>query len=258
MTATRTETDSFGPLEVPADKYWGAQTQRSIMNFPIGWERQPKPIIRALGVIKKAAALVNKAQGDMDAEIADAIVAAQAPQLLRKPQRLLRTLLAALFFSVFMQSFHTPAGASELHFIGAMPIYLTLGFVPTLLGFGLGLLLGRLGLSGLLTTALGLFGRSLFDVLGLGGISRCIGGRLGGILGRTLLGSLGLGRALSSSTMAATRTDIGGSGLGSRSILDGRVGGGCRLGGRRSIPSGGGCGCGAAAARSGQGRDALY
>ncbi|MFD2173692.1 class II fumarate hydratase [Rhodobacter lacus] len=76
MTATRTETDSFGPLEVPADKYWGAQTQRSIMNFPIGWERQPVPIIRALGVIKKAAALVNKAQGDMTPEIADAIVAA--------------------------------------------------------------------------------------------------------------------------------------------------------------------------------------
>ncbi|MDF2143122.1 class II fumarate hydratase [Paenirhodobacter sp. CAU 1674] len=76
MTATRTETDSFGPLEVPADKYWGAQTQRSIMNFPIGWERQPKPIIRALGVIKKACALVNKAQGDMEAQIADAIAAA--------------------------------------------------------------------------------------------------------------------------------------------------------------------------------------
>lgn len=76
MTATRTETDSFGPLEVPADKYWGAQTQRSIMNFPIGWERQPKPIIRALGVIKKAAATVNKAQGDMEATIADAIIAA--------------------------------------------------------------------------------------------------------------------------------------------------------------------------------------
>ena len=117
------------------------------------------------------------------------------------------------------------------------------------LRFGISLLLGRLGLSGLLTTALGLLGRRLFDVLGLGGISRCIGGRLGGILGRTLLGSLGLGRALSSSTMAATRTDvggldIGGSGLGSRSILDGRVGSGCRLGGRRSIPSGGGCGCG--------------
>ncbi len=53
MTATRTETDSFGPLEVPADKYWGAQTQRSILNFPIGWERQPVAIIRALGVIKK-------------------------------------------------------------------------------------------------------------------------------------------------------------------------------------------------------------
>ncbi|ETD78541.1 class II fumarate hydratase [Rhodobacter capsulatus] len=75
-SATRTETDSFGPLEVPADKYWGAQTQRSIMNFPIGWEKQPKPIIRALGVIKKAAALVNKAQGDMEPAIAEAIAAA--------------------------------------------------------------------------------------------------------------------------------------------------------------------------------------
>ena len=53
--ATRTETDSFGPLEVPADKYWGAQTQRSIRNFPIGWERQPVAIIRALGVIKRPA-----------------------------------------------------------------------------------------------------------------------------------------------------------------------------------------------------------
>ncbi len=76
MTATRTETDSFGPLEVPADKYWGAQTQRSIINFPIGWERQPVAIIRALGVIKKACALVNKAQGDMAPELADAIAAA--------------------------------------------------------------------------------------------------------------------------------------------------------------------------------------
>ncbi|WP_339112747.1 class II fumarate hydratase [Thioclava sp. GXIMD2076] len=76
MTATRTETDSFGPLEVPADKYWGAQTQRSILNFPIGWEKQPVPIIRALGVIKKACAMANKANGSMDAKIADAIIAA--------------------------------------------------------------------------------------------------------------------------------------------------------------------------------------
>ena len=76
------------------------------------------------------------------------------------------------------------------------------------------LLLGRLGLNGLLTTALGLLGRRLFDVLGLGDISRRIGGRLGRILGRTLLGSLGLGRALSSSTTAATGTDVGGLGIG--------------------------------------------
>ena len=60
MTDTRTETDSFGPLEVPADRYWGAQTQRSIGNFPIGWERQPVAIVRALGVVKQArAAAVN-------------------------------------------------------------------------------------------------------------------------------------------------------------------------------------------------------
>jgi len=76
MTATRTETDSFGPLEVPADKYWGAQTQRSILNFPIGWERQPVAIVRALGVIKQACAEANKARGALPGDIADAIVAA--------------------------------------------------------------------------------------------------------------------------------------------------------------------------------------
>ncbi|MEM8570921.1 MAG: class II fumarate hydratase [Pseudomonadota bacterium] len=73
MTATRTETDSFGPLEVPADRYWGAQTQRSILNFPIGWEKQPVAVVRALGVIKKACALVNAEQGKLDRKLADAI-----------------------------------------------------------------------------------------------------------------------------------------------------------------------------------------
>jgi len=76
MTATRTETDSFGPLDVPADKYWGAQTQRSIMNFPIGWEKQPVAIVRALGVIKKACAQANKVNGDLDPKLADAIIQA--------------------------------------------------------------------------------------------------------------------------------------------------------------------------------------
>jgi fumarate hydratase class II len=76
MTATRTETDSFGPLEVPSDKYWGAQTQRSILNFPIGWEKQPVAIVRALGVIKQACAQANKASGKLDARLADAIIQA--------------------------------------------------------------------------------------------------------------------------------------------------------------------------------------
>ncbi len=76
MSQTRTESDSFGPLEVPSDKYWGAQTQRSIMNFPIGWEKQPVAIVRALGVIKKACAMENKAIGKLDAKIADAVIQA--------------------------------------------------------------------------------------------------------------------------------------------------------------------------------------
>jgi len=76
MTATRTETDSFGPLEVPADKYWGAQTQRSIMNFPIGWEKQPTAIVRALGCIKKACAMANKELGSLDPKLADAVIEA--------------------------------------------------------------------------------------------------------------------------------------------------------------------------------------
>ncbi len=76
MTQTRTETDSFGPLEVPADKYWGAQTQRSIMNFPIGWEKQPIAVVRALGVIKKACAQANVELGNLDAERGNAIIQA--------------------------------------------------------------------------------------------------------------------------------------------------------------------------------------
>ncbi len=78
MTDFRVETDSFGPLNVPADRYWGAQTQRSIQNFPIGWERQPVKIVRALGAIKQAAAVVNMAQGKLDKRLGEAIVAAAA------------------------------------------------------------------------------------------------------------------------------------------------------------------------------------
>lgn len=76
MTQTRTESDSFGPLEVPADRYWGAQTQRSLMNFPIGWEKQPVAIVRALGVIKRACAEANKASGKLPADLADAMITA--------------------------------------------------------------------------------------------------------------------------------------------------------------------------------------
>jgi fumarate hydratase class II len=71
--ATRTETDSFGPLEVPADKYWGAQTQRSLGNFKIGGETMPLPLIRALGIIKKCAAMTNAELGKLEEPLAKAI-----------------------------------------------------------------------------------------------------------------------------------------------------------------------------------------
>jgi fumarate hydratase class II len=76
MTATRTETDTFGPIEVAADRYWGAQSQRSLGNFKIGWEKQPLPVVRALGVVKRAAAETNLALGKLDPTIAETIVAA--------------------------------------------------------------------------------------------------------------------------------------------------------------------------------------
>jgi len=72
----RIETDTFGPIEVPADKYWGAQSQRSLANFKIGWEKQPKPIIRALGIVKRAAAETNMELGRLDRKIGEAIVKA--------------------------------------------------------------------------------------------------------------------------------------------------------------------------------------
>jgi fumarate hydratase class II len=76
MTNIRIETDSFGPLDVPSDKYWGAQTQRSIINFPIGWEKQPIAIVRALGVIKRACAEINMSTGKLPEDIARAMVQA--------------------------------------------------------------------------------------------------------------------------------------------------------------------------------------
>ena len=76
MSDTRTETDSFGPIEVASDKYWGAQAQRSLGNFRIGWERQPLSIVRALGIVKRAAAETNMELERLDPEIGAAIVAA--------------------------------------------------------------------------------------------------------------------------------------------------------------------------------------
>ncbi len=76
MSATRTETDTFGPIEVPADRYWGAQTQRSLQNFKIGWEKQPLAVVRALGIIKRAAAEANMALGRLEPSVGQTIVAA--------------------------------------------------------------------------------------------------------------------------------------------------------------------------------------
>jgi fumarate hydratase, class II len=76
MPATRTETDTFGPIEVAADRYWGAQSQRSLGNFKIGWEKQPKAVVRGLGVVKRAAAEANMALGRLDPKIGETVVKA--------------------------------------------------------------------------------------------------------------------------------------------------------------------------------------
>ena len=78
MADTRTETDSFGPLDVPAEKYWGAQTQRSLGNFKIGTETMPLPLVRALGIVKMSAAQANMKLDNLEKEIGDAIVQAAA------------------------------------------------------------------------------------------------------------------------------------------------------------------------------------
>jgi len=76
MAETRTETDTFGPIEVDNSRYWGAQSQRSIGNFKIGWEKQPKPIVRALGIVKRAAAEANIELGRLDPTLGASIIAA--------------------------------------------------------------------------------------------------------------------------------------------------------------------------------------
>src|SRR5271170_4701224 len=75
-TGTRPETDSMGEIEVPADRYWGAQTERSLVHFAIGDDRMPKRLYHAYGYVKKAAALVNAAAGRLARWKADAIVRA--------------------------------------------------------------------------------------------------------------------------------------------------------------------------------------
>ncbi len=76
MTDTRIETDTFGPIAVATDRYWGAQAQRSLGNFDIGWEKQPAAVVRALGIVKQAAAETNMALGRLDPKIGQTIVAA--------------------------------------------------------------------------------------------------------------------------------------------------------------------------------------
>ncbi len=76
MSNVRTESDTFGPIEVAADRYWGAQAQRSLGNFRIGWEKQPLPIVRALGIVKRAAAETNMALGKLDPKLGETIIAA--------------------------------------------------------------------------------------------------------------------------------------------------------------------------------------
>src|SRR5947209_13606818 len=76
QAASRTETDSMGPIEVPADRYWGAQTARSLIHFAIGQDRMPRAVIRAFGILKKASAEVNRELGKLPEDKARLIIQA--------------------------------------------------------------------------------------------------------------------------------------------------------------------------------------
>src|SRR5471032_1444980 len=78
MASTRVESDSMGSIEVPSDRYWGAQTQRSLHHFDIGGETMPKPLIRAFGILKGASAQVNRDLGKLEPELAALIEQAAA------------------------------------------------------------------------------------------------------------------------------------------------------------------------------------
>src|ERR1700752_5074067 len=93
---TRTETDSFGPIEVSADRYWGAQAQRSLGNFKIGWEKQTLSVVRALGIVKRAAAEANMGLGPLDPKI--------GARSVRAAQEVIDAKLDAHFPVVFWQT----------------------------------------------------------------------------------------------------------------------------------------------------------
>ena len=101
--ATRTERDSFGPIEVPADHYWGAQTQRALQNFRIGGETMPPELLRALAWVKRAAATVNHDLGMLESRIARAIVEA-ADEVLADPEAALYTTTPGLDIRAHQQA----------------------------------------------------------------------------------------------------------------------------------------------------------
>jgi len=84
-TKSRIERDGFGELTVPTDRYYGAQTARSLINFPIGEETMPVPLIRALGTVKQAAAIVNRREGRLSETLAEAIYRSGRPARARRP-----------------------------------------------------------------------------------------------------------------------------------------------------------------------------
>ena len=103
MEKTRKESDSCGSLEVPSEKYWGAQTQRSLENFKIGGETMPFSLIRALGIVKLAAAKANMKLGNLDQEVGNAIIKASVP--LATPKAYLDPVYSAILCSNSSKSF---------------------------------------------------------------------------------------------------------------------------------------------------------
>ena len=142
--STRIETDTFGPIDVPADKLWGAQTQRSIQNFRIGTDRMPLPLVHALAIVKQSAALVNKDLGKLEPRYLTTLREygglQSYPSRLKDPDTALGIAVKTFLDDDNVRDSRDQRAARLADFPGLLPVVARLALLAGLLAFGTRLL----------------------------------------------------------------------------------------------------------------------